>query len=88
MSNYVFEEESRVNWKSSIMVSFVRTANGLSRESYCKKLDISPVELAMIEEGRVLPKMSLIRKICQKTKLSFAQMCGESESPREACLFS
>lgn len=85
--SYMFEEESRVNWKSSIMVSFVRTANGLSREDYCETLDISPVELEMIEEGRVLPKASLIQRICRKTKLSFAQMCGETESPKEAALF-
>ena len=83
----LYVEDSRVNWKSGIMVEFVRLQNDLSPVEFGEKFDVSQTELHAIESGDILPRTSLISRIAAATKLSFDQMCGIQKSTREEALF-
>lgn len=72
----MYVEDSRINWKSGIMIEFVRLTNGLQKKEFSEKFDISQTELDLIEDGYIEPRTSLIKSICSKTKLNFDQMCG------------
>jgi len=83
----LYVEDSRVNWKSGIMVTFVRLENGLSPVEFGEKFDISQTELYAIENGDILPKTNLINRIAAATKLNFDQMCGIQKSTRKEAMF-
>lgn len=66
----------------------LREQGGWTQELLAEKINISPVHLSRIENGRVTPRVDILMRLSEVLQISMDEILyDEHQSSREFCLF-